>query len=342
MDAIQLITTGRPLEKREVPLPAVGDSDVLVRIRATGVCHSDAHYRAGVSDLGTLPLTLGHEIAGEVEAVGKYVTAVTVGQRVCLHYLIVCGTCDHCIAGREQYCVHGAMLGHHVDGGLATHIVVPERNAVPLPDSISYEHGAVMMCSSATSLHALRKSRFVAGETVAVYGTGGLGMSAIQIAHAIGALEVFAVDIDPGKLKLAETFGAVPVDASASDPVEEIMRLTDGRGVHVSLEFAGLAKTTKQAVRSLAIQGRCVIVGINTAPVDIDTYRDMIGRECEMIGANDHTLPEISLLIELAKHGKLDLSDVVSNTIPLEAEAVNATLSSLEAYSSAVRTVVVQ
>jgi len=234
------------------------------------------------------------------------------------------------------------MIGHHVDGGLATHIAVPERNAIPLPDSIPLEQGAIMMCSSATSLHALRKSRFVPGETVAVYGAGGLGMSAIQIAHAIGALEVFAVDINAEKLGLAASFGAIPLDASKVDPVAEIMRLTNDRGVHVSLEFAGRQDTTQQAVRSLGIQGRCVIVGITTSPVEFDTYRELIGGECEIIGANDHLLPEIHLLLELADHGKIDLSTVVSRTIPLETDPVNDTLTKLETFSSPVRTVVIQ
>jgi propanol-preferring alcohol dehydrogenase len=234
------------------------------------------------------------------------------------------------------------MLGHHIDGGLATHIVVPERNAVPLPDDIPFEHGAIMMCSSATSLHALRKSRFTAGETVAVFGCGGLGMSAIQVAHALGALEVFAIDIDVSKLSVAESFGAIPIDASTVDPVEEIRRRTNDSGVNVSLELAGRPVTVRQSIECLGVFGRSVIAGINESPVEMNTYQHLIGKECEVIGSNDHLLTEIYLLLELTKRGKIDLSSIVSKTIPLDAGQINKTLSQLETFSSPIRTVVSQ
>jgi len=204
MKAVRLVEVGRPLEMQEIPRPAVGDKDVLVRVKAAGICHSDAHYRAGTSPAGPLPLTLGHEVAGVVEEVGAQVTNVAVGDRVCLHYLAPCGDCYYCSTGNEQFCVKGGMIGKHRDGGYAGYIVMPARSVVPLPAEISFEAGAVLMCSSATSFHALRKSRLRPGETVAVFGVGGLGMSAIQIARAFGALEVYAVDVNESKLRLAE------------------------------------------------------------------------------------------------------------------------------------------
>ena len=186
MRAIRLTAPGRPVELHDVPVPSLGPRDVLVRVRAAGVCHSDAHYRAGRSPARPLPLTLGHEVAGEVERVGELVTRVRPGDRVCLHYLIACADCYHCSRGSEQFCATGSMIGHFRDGGWAEYIAVPERNAVRLPDEISFAHGAVLMCSSATSLHALRKGRITGGESVAVFGVGGLGMSAVQLARALG------------------------------------------------------------------------------------------------------------------------------------------------------------
>lgn len=204
MKAVRLVAIGQPLEIKEVPLPAVSDTDVLVRIRAAGICHSDVHYRAGISPVKPLPMTPGHEIAGVVERTGPQVTNLKAGDRVCLHYLVTCGDCHYCTTGNEHFCVRGKMLGKHLDGGYAEYIAVPARNALPLPDRISFEHAAVLMCSSATSLHALHKGRLKAGETVAVFGVGGLGMSALQLARALGALEVYAVDINADKLELAE------------------------------------------------------------------------------------------------------------------------------------------
>ena len=230
MKAVRMTAIGQPLALQEIPVPPVGPGEVLVQIKAAGICHSDAHYRAGTSSTGPLPQTLGHEIAGVVEAVGPQVTRVKPGDRVCLHYLVTCGQCEQCNRGHEQFCVQAQMLGKHRDGGYAEFIAVPERGVVHLPAEIPFEHAAIMMCSSSTSFHALRKTRLQPGETVAVFGAGGLGMSAIQLARGLGALTVYAVDINPDKLALAAQFGAIPVDASQVDPVAEIMRLTDGRG----------------------------------------------------------------------------------------------------------------
>jgi propanol-preferring alcohol dehydrogenase len=210
---------------------------VCVRVRAAGICHSDVHYRAGRSRVEPLPLTLGHEVAGDVVAVGHAVTTHAVGDRVCLHYLVTCGGCDACAAGREQFCATGSMLGHFTDGGWAEAIVVPARNAVPLPAGVSYAHGAVMMCSSATSLHALRKGRLAAGEVVLVVGAGGLGMSAIQLARLEGASRVLVVERDPAKQALAVRLGGEVVDAQG-DPATVAARVraaTGGRGVDVAV-----------------------------------------------------------------------------------------------------------
>jgi 2-desacetyl-2-hydroxyethyl bacteriochlorophyllide A dehydrogenase len=340
MKAVQLMETGKPLHMQDVPLPAVGEREVLVRVQAAGICHSDVHYRAGTSPVGPLPLTLGHEIAGVVEEVGARVTDVAVGDRVCLHYLVTCGDCHYCRTGNEQFCVQGKMLGKDCDGGYAEYIAVPARNAVPLAEEVSFKQGAVLMCSSSTSFHALRKGRLQPGETAAVFGAGGLGMSAIQLARAFGALEVYAVDINEAKLKLAEGFGAIPVDASRGDPVAEIQRLTGGRGVDVAVEVIGLKETMEQAVRSLAILGRAVMVGIADRPFEVNSYRELLGKEAEVIGAADHLLWELPLLVEFVRRGTLDLSHVVTRTVPLEAAAINEVMDALERFGGEVRTVI--
>jgi propanol-preferring alcohol dehydrogenase len=336
-----MVEVGRPLELLEIPVPKVGDGEVLVRVRAAGICHSDVHYRAGRSAMGPLPLTLGHEVAGVVEQTGTGVRSTQVGDRVCLHYLLSCGQCEYCRTGHEQFCPQGAMLGHHVDGGYAEYIVVPEHNAVPLPDEIPFEQGAIMMCSSATAFHALRKARLQGGETVAIFGVGGLGISALQLAQAFGALEVYAVDIHPGKLRLAEQYGALPVDARAGDPVAAIRRLTGSRGVDVAVELIGLPLTMQQAVQVLAPLGRAVIAGVSDQPLTLDTYRDVLGREAEVIGTNDHLRYELPLLLELARRGKLQLAEAVAQTVPLDAGAINTVLDQLDQFQGAVRTVVV-
>lgn len=341
MKAVRLIKVGWPLEMQEIPTPAIREKDILVRVRAVGICHSDVHYRAGLSRVDPLPMTLGHEVAGIVEQTGSQVTNVKVGERVCLHYNLTCGDCYYCSTGNEQFCEKVLMLGHYTQGGYAEYISVPARNAIHLPDEIPFEQGATLMCASATAFHALRKSKLKAGETVAIFGVGGLGLSAIQLAKAFGALDVFAVDINADKLKLAAQYGAIPVNASNADPVAEIKKLTKGRGADVTIEMIGLPQTMKQTVQSLSVLGRAVIVGLGNRPLEIDTYRELLGKEAEVIGSNDHLLQELPLLVDMARRKILDTSHVVTRTIPLDVNAINQAMDALEKFSSDVRTVIV-
>jgi propanol-preferring alcohol dehydrogenase len=341
MKAVRMTAVGRPLEPARVEAREPGHGELLVRIRAAGICHSDAHYRRGLSPMGTLPITLGHEIAGVVERVGPGVGTHEFGDRVCLHYLVTCGECDACRRGFETWCVRGAMLGHHVDGGFAEAITVPARNAVPLPASIPFEHGAILMCSSATALHSLRKARLARGERVAIFGTGGLGVSALQLARALGAREVFAVDVRPEKLALAERLGAVAIDAGGGDPVARLMDASGGAGIDVALDFVGAPSVMRQAVRCLAPRGRAVLVALSDQKLELDPYREILGREAELIGSNDHTLEEIRELIGFVERGALDLTPAVTATVPLEAASINGVLDALEQGRAGVRTVVV-
>jgi 2-desacetyl-2-hydroxyethyl bacteriochlorophyllide A dehydrogenase len=339
MKAVRLIQPGHPLVEQEIPLPRIGPREVLVRVEAAGICHSDAHYRAGVSPTRR-PCTLGHEVAGVVDQTGAEVADVKPGERVCLHYLATCGECVHCQRGHEQFCLRGEMIGKHRDGGYAEFIAVPARSVFGLPAELPFEHGAILMCSSATSLHALKKARLKPGESVAVFGVGGLGISAVQLAKALGAAEVFAVDINPRKLQLAQRRGATPINANGTDPVREIDRLTQGRGVDVALELIGLPATMQQAVQVLAVQGRAALAGITDKTFEIAPYTEVLCKEAEIIGVSDHLAGEIPQLIELVQRGLLDLSDVITRTVPLEADAINDALDSLEKFGDEVRTVI--
>ena len=341
MKAVRLVRVGSPLEMQDIAVPAIGDRDVLVRVRAAGICHSDAHYRAGTSPVRPLPMTLGHEVAGVVEKAGASVTTAKPGDRVCLHYNVTCGYCTWCAGGNEQFCPHGLMIGHYTDGGFAEYIAVPARNALPLPAEIPFEQGATLMCASATAYHALRKAGLRAGETAAIIGVGGLGISAVQLARAFGALTVFAVDIREESLRLAASYGALPVNARSVDPVAEIRRQTGGRGADVAVELIGMSKTMHQAVQCLAPLGRAVLVGITREPLTLNTYNEVLGGEAQVIGSNDHLLSELPTVIEMARRKILDTSRVVTRSVPLEEGAINEALDRLEKFSGGIRTVVV-
>lgn len=332
MKSIKLINVGQPLELREVDIPEIGSRDLLVAVKAAGICHSDAHYRLGTTPVSKLPLTLGHEIAGVVEKTGADVENLHEGDRVCLHYLVTCGTCRHCKAGREQFCITGEMLGKDRDGGYAEYISLPQENVFLLPDEIPFEHGAIMMCSSATSYHALIKARLKEGESVAIFGIGGLGMSAVQLARSFGASKIFAIDLNDSKLNLAEQLGAQPINASKIDPIAELNRLTKGEGVDVALELIGLPKTIKQAIESLSLFGRAALVGLGNSPVEIDVYQNLIKKEAEIFGVSDHLAEEIPHLIELVRNGGLDLSSTLTQKIPLNDKEINEVLNSLQSF----------
>jgi D-arabinose 1-dehydrogenase-like Zn-dependent alcohol dehydrogenase len=340
MRAVRLTQVGKPLQEAEVNLPEIGASDVLIRVAACGICHSDEHYRSGISRIDRLPLTLGHEVAGWVEKVGTEIKHVRPGDRVCVHYLAHCGSCEFCIRGLEQFCRTGQMIGKHRDGGYAEFISVPGRNAFVLPDEISMEIGAIMMCSSATALHALNKARLKAGESIAIFGFGGLGFSGLQLARAFDCGPTYVVEINAAKLASVEKLGAIPIDASKGNPVEQIADATNGKGVDVSLELIGSATTMRQAVQCLGPLGRAALVGLTAESMSIYPYTELINKEVEVVGVSDHLATELPMLIEFARSGKLHFPSDTLGFVDLDAEQINESLDAFQNSIDHVRTVI--
>ena len=340
MRAVRLTQVGKPLQEAEVDLPEIGASDVLVRVAACGICHSDEHYRAGISRMDRLPVTLGHEIAGWIEKAGADIKHVTRRDRVCVHYLAHCGSCVFCVRGLEQFCRSGQMIGKNRDGGYAEFIKVPGRNVFALPDEIPFEVGAIMMCSSATALHALNKARFKAGDSIAIFGFGGLGFSAFQLARALDCEDVYVVEINPAKLASAASMGAIAIDARSADPVEQIKEATAGTGVDVALELIGSAKTMRQAVLSLGPLGRAALVGLTAETMSILPYTELINKEAEIIGVSDHLAAELPTLIEFARSGKLRFPSEALRFVDLDAEQINTSLDAFQDSFDHVRTVI--
>jgi len=233
------------------------------------------------------------------------------------------------------------MIGKHRDGGYAEFIKVPGANAFPLPDEIPFEVGAIMMCSSATALHALKKARFKAGESIAIFGFGGLGFSALQLARAFDCEDVYVVEINPAKLASAASMGAIAIDARSADPVQQIKEATSGTGVDVALELIGSAKTMRQAVLCLGPLGRAALVGLTAESMSILPYTELINKEAEIIGVSDHLATELPTLIELACSGKLRFPQETLRVVDLNAAQINAALDALQDSIDHVRTVIV-
>ena len=339
MRAVRLNRSGEGLRDERVPEPAPGESEIVVEVRAAGICHSDAHYR---KDPGRarLPVTPGHEIAGVVAAAGKGVADLSAGDRVALHYLVSCGRCPECLRGGERFCPDASMFGKDRDGGYAELVAAPAANAVRIPDSVPFDAAAVMMCSSATALHALRLAGLRRDESVLILGFGGLGYSAAQLARALGGGRVIAADVVPAKLDAARGLGAEAIDVSDGRAEERVAALTGGRGADVALDFAGSPAARSSALRSLAPEGRLVIVALDDRPFSFDPYRDVLGKERRIVGCSDHLLGDLADLMELVRKGTVDLSGAVTRTVPLDAAAINAVLDELDAGTSHVRTVI--
>ncbi|MBC7130377.1 alcohol dehydrogenase catalytic domain-containing protein, partial [Candidatus Bathyarchaeota archaeon] len=204
MKTARLHKTGEGLKIEQVPIPEIKAREVLVEVKASGICGSDLHYRNGISPVGKLPIILGHEISGVIAEKGGEVKHLNVGDRVCVHYLISCGNCLFCRRGLENLCQKALMIGKHLDGGFAQYVKVPAANIIKLPSNVPFEQGAIIGCAVSTAFHALRRSRLREGESVLIYGVGGIGAHAIQLAARIyGASSIIAVDVAEDRLKIA-------------------------------------------------------------------------------------------------------------------------------------------
>jgi 2-desacetyl-2-hydroxyethyl bacteriochlorophyllide A dehydrogenase len=319
MTAARLHRVGARLRLDSVRVPSVGANDVLVDVRAAGICHSDLNYVHGLAPVGKLPITLGHEISGIVAKVGSRVKSVKRGDRVFVHYVIHCGLCVFCQTNRENYCNKYQMMGKDVDGGLAEYTRVPVRSILKLPQAIPFEQGAILGCAVPTAFHALMRGRVREGDTVVVFGVGGLGVHAIQLARKIfDAGNIIAVDLFDKKLKLAKQLGASNVvNAARKDPVDEVRVITEGRLADVVLDFVGHNKTISQAIDCAGRGGRVVLVGIGAKLMRLSPYRTVIGKEMELIGVNDHLKTELVQLAKFVGSGKIDLSRSVTHKISL-------------------------
>lgn len=317
------------LVNAELPLPEPQTGEVRVRIAATGICQTDVFFRDHRHEtIGDYDAILGHEIAGVVDKVGDG-CEFEVGERVCIDYLIACGECRACQDDSKMFCTGGNVGGiipsvgfPDLGGGFAEYTLIPERCLHRVPDNVELDHAACMMCAGATAMHAIRKSRLGDGETVAIFGVGGVGACAVQLAFIYGASKVIAVDLSDEKLKVAESFGAKGINPGNEDVLEKIQQLTDGRGVDIALECVGIPVTMTQAASVLAVRGRAVFVGVPHGPLELPPEAHPLYGEKELIGCCDHTQGEIDELLQLAANGKFSMDKIVVDDVPLDADTI--------------------
>lgn len=260
MKAAVLRQPGLPLVVEEVDIPRLGIGEILIKVKACGVCHTDLHLAAGEWRLPKLPLVLGHEAVGVVEAVGPGVISFKPGDRAGVPWIYsTCGECEYCTSDREPLCPAIVVTGFMVDGGYAEYLKALASHAVAVPAELTYLDAAPVYCAALTSYRALKISGARVGHTVAIWGIGGLGHYAVQIAKAMGA-SVVAVDISESKLDLARQLGAdASIDASRQGPAEVIRSLG---GAHVVVNLAPAAETVAQGFEALRPSGTLVLVGL--------------------------------------------------------------------------------
>jgi 2-desacetyl-2-hydroxyethyl bacteriochlorophyllide A dehydrogenase len=309
----------KPLRLEKVELPKVGDDDVLIEIKAAGVCHSDLHTINGLfPPAKPPPITLGHELSGIVAEKGKNVKKVELGDRVGADYVLSCGTCQYCSVGKDNLCDNFKVMAVNVDGAWTEKIVVPQRHVHKLPRNIDFPEGAIMNCAVMTSYHAMKLAQVSAGDTVLIYGLGGVGMNAVQWAKIFGATEIIVADIEDAKLKLAKEKGAtVTINPKNEDPVKKVLEITDG-GVDVGFEVIGLVETIKKVIACVRKGGKAVVVGMCFDNVPISFVDEVMTREIKLMSPQDHLKSEIPQVIKFIESGRFDLSKSVSHKLPLK------------------------
>jgi len=327
---------GEPVSAVTIVVPDPGPGEAVVRVQACGVCHTDLHYReGGIND--EFPFLLGHEAAGRVEAVGEDVTSVAPGDFVVLNWRAVCGECRSCRRGRPWYCfsTHNATQKMTLPdgtplspalgiGAFAEKTLVAAGQCTKVDDRARPEAVGLLGCGVMAGLgSAMLTGEVGPGDSVAVFGCGGVGCAAVAGARLAGAARIIAIDLDPGKLEQARAFGATDtVDASTADVVEAVRELTDGNGADVCIEAVGNPTVLEQAFYARDLAGTLVQVGVPTPDMRIDLPMiDFFGRGGRLRPSwYGDCLPsrDFPVLVDLYLQGRLDLDRFVSETIGLD------------------------
>ena len=337
---------GLQVETIRTPRPKAGE--VLIKVTACGLCHSDLHVIGGAIAF-PLPAVLGHEVAGTIVELGPGTehTGLEVGQQVAGGFLMPCGQCRHCAAGHDELCepffelnrlkgvlydgttrlysLDGEPIQMYSMGGLAEYSVVPATALAPVPEGVDPVSSAILGCAAMTGYGAVRRGADLKyGETVAVVAVGGVGSNIVQIARVFGASQVIAIDVADDKLEAVKAFGATAtINSMTQDAREEVLKLTNGRGVDVSFEALGIPSTWNTALDVLADGGRMVPIGLGagrqTAEVEINRT---VRRSQSILGSyGARTRQDLPAVVDLAARGIINYDDLVTRRFSLDEAA---------------------
>ncbi len=340
MRMFQVCVCGQPLQCNEAPTPQPAGTEVLLKVLAAGVCHSDLHLADGYFDLGggkrmslqdrgmKLPVTLGHENVGEVVAIGPEATGVKLGDVLLADPWIGCGTCAVCLRGDENLCRAMRSLGVFSDGGYADYMMVPHPRYLFGIGDLAPERAAPLACSGITTFSALKKVPTLKDEPMVIIGAGGLGLMCLGLHQKMGGHSAIVVDIDPAKREAAKRAGAAAViDGAAPDAVQQIMKLTkDGAGAWAAIDLVGSSASARVGFDSLIKGGKYIIVGLYGGDFTV-SLPPIPMRALTIQGSYLGSLPEMAEMMDLVR--RKGLPDVPVTTRPLD--AVNAAHADLRA-----------
>ena len=322
MKAAYYETFGGPIQLGSLPDPVPSSGGVVVKVEASGLCLSDWHGWKGHDPDISLPHVPGHEFAGTVIEIGKDIERFRIGDRITVPFVGGCGNCDYCLAGDQQVCDNQFQPGFTAWGSFAEYVAIDyaEENLVELPESLDFISAASLGCRFITAYRALKEQgKLIAGQTVAIHGCGGVGLSAVQIAKALGA-KVIAVDITKEKCRFASEIGAdFTIDASAHNVVEAVKEISKG-GVHISIDALGSSATCLNSINSLRKRGKHIQVGLMSEDGELPQIPMplIIANELEIIGSHGMQAYKYPEMFELIKSCRISLDQMISEEISLE------------------------
>ncbi len=315
MRAVVIARYGGSLEATTRPVPQPGPGEVLVRVRASGLCSTDLHLLSGRQPLGDLPRVVGHELAGDVVGLGDGVTDWRTGDRVTAAIDVTCGRCRQCLGGQTQLCRAMRRIGFERDGGHADYVALPAANLVALDAEIPYEAAAILPDAVACMYHSLIHQGSVGiGQRVLILGVGGLGIHGVQIARAAGA-EVLATSRQSKRLALAERYGAVAVNTAQESLGAAVARFTDGEGVDVVVDNIGNRESVREGLAVLRPGGRFLVVAYLDETFEVPSMR-LFRTEQQIIGCRGSTKQDLVDVVRLVRNGRV--TPVLGASYPLD------------------------
>lgn len=308
---------GKNIVIEDMDDPKPKDDEVLIAVKAVGICGSELHAYEGITKRRVPPLVMGHEFAGQIVGMGSKVTKFQPGKRVVVLPLLSCGECDPCRRGKDNACVNRKLLGLDSPGAFAQYITVRSENCYEIPDAATYEEMSLIEPVS-VGAHAVGISPTKLGDTILVIGAGVIGLSTLLAAKARTGGKIIVADVVGYRLDLAQRLGAdIVINSESADLVKRVMEVTDGKGVDIVFESVGFERTVQQSIGSVKRAGHVTIVGLLDQMMNLDILRTVVN-EVSFVGSYGYTADDFRRSVALVGSRKIDVRPLISQVLPLE------------------------